>query len=86
MAEKLSKSILRNLDHLRKMLHRAPKKSSASASKKPSTSKGSARDHKASRVSVDRAPAQEGAAEAPDAKPDQKKTPNQPWYRHRQRW
>jgi len=86
MAEKLSKSILRNLDHLRKMLHRAPKKPSASTSKKPSASKGSARDHKASQASVDRATAQEGAPEAADAKPDQKKTPNQPWYRHRQRW
>jgi hypothetical protein len=75
MAEKLSKSILRNL---RKMLHRAPKKLSASTSKKPSAPKGSARNHNAL--------AQGGTPEAPEAKPDKKKTPNQPWYRHRQRW
>jgi len=75
MAEKLSKSILRNL---RKMLHRAPEKPSASTSKKPSAPKGSARDHETR--------AEGGTPEAPEAKPDKKKPKNQPWYRHRQRW
>jgi len=83
MAEKFSKSILRNL---RKMLHPDPKKPSASAPKKPSASKVRAGDHTASPSSVNQAPAQEGSPEAPEVKPDQKKTPNQPWYRHRQRW
>jgi hypothetical protein len=83
MAEKSSKSILSNL---RKMLHRDPKKPAASAVKKPSASKGIAGDHKTSQPSVERAPAQEGAPENLEAKSDKKKTPNQPWYRHRQRW
>jgi hypothetical protein len=83
MAEKFSKSILRNL---RKMLHRDPEKPSVSASKKPSASKGRAGDHRASQSSVDQAPAQEGTPEALEAKPDKKKPKNQPWYRHRQRW
>jgi len=84
MAEKFSKSILRNL---KKMLHRDPEKPSASVSKKrPSASKGRPGDHRATQSSVDSAPAQGGAPETPEAKPDNKKTPNQPWYRHRQRW
>jgi hypothetical protein len=83
MAEKFSKSILRNLQ---KMLHRAPKKPSASTSKKPSVQKKSARVDDSSPSSASRDPDQGGTPEAPEAKLDKKKTPNQPWYRHRQRW
>jgi hypothetical protein len=83
MAEKLSKSILGSL---KKMLHRAPEKPSGPAPKKPSASKESARKRASSPSSVDPAPDQGGAAEAPEAKPDKKKPKNQPWYRHRQRW
>jgi hypothetical protein len=94
MAEKLSKSILRNLDGLRKMLHRDPKKPStstskkpsASTSKKPSASKESVRERGVSPPSKAEVPDQGSAQEATDAKPDKKKTKNQPWYRHRQRW
>jgi hypothetical protein len=81
MAEKPSKSILGNL---KKMLHRAPEKPSGSAPKKPSASKESAPKQASPPPSA--APGQEGAPEAPDAKPDKKKPKNQPWYRHRQRW
>jgi hypothetical protein len=81
MAEKFSKSILRNL---KKMLHRAPKKAPASSSKKSTAAKGSAREHGALPSSV--SPDQGSALEAPEAKPDKKKPKNQPWYRHRQRW
>jgi len=86
MAEKFSKSILRNLDHLRKMLHRTPKKSSASTAKKPSVSKKTARVPDSSPSSASRDPDQGGTPETTEEKPDKKKTPNQPWYRHRQRW
>jgi hypothetical protein len=85
MAEKISKSILRNLDGLRKMLHRDSKKPSGSAPK-PIASKESARERGPSPPSVGAPPDQEGAQEAAEAKPDKKKTKNQPWYRHRQRW
>jgi len=83
MAEKFSKSILRNLQ---KMLHRAPKKPSASTSKKPSMQKKSARVDDPSSSSSGRASDQGGTPEGPEAGSDKKKTPNQPWYRHRQRW
>jgi hypothetical protein len=86
MAEKLSKSILRNLDGLRKMLQRTPKKPSASTSKKPSAPKKSARVPDSSPPSASRAPDQGGTPEAADEKADKKKPKNQPWYRHRQRW
>jgi len=85
MAEKISKSILRNLDGLRKMLHRAPKKPSGSTPP-PSASKKSAGERGPSPPSVGEAPEQGGAPEAPEARPEKKKPKNQPWYRHRQRW
>jgi len=81
MAEKFSKSILGSL---KKMLHRAPEKTSGPAPKKPSASKEGVRKRASSPSSVDPAPDQGG--EAPEAKPDKKKPKNQPWYRHRQRW
>jgi hypothetical protein len=83
MAEKLSKSILSNL---KKMLHREPEKPKGSAPKKPSAPKEGARKRASSPPSVDPASDQGGAPEAAEAKPDKKKTKNQPWYRHRQRW
>jgi hypothetical protein len=83
MAEKLSKSILRNLE---KILHRAPKKPSGSTPMKPSASKEGEREHAPSPSSAGQAPDQAGTPETPEAKPDKKKTKNQPWYRHRQRW
>jgi hypothetical protein len=94
MAEKRSKSILSSLKN---MLHRDPekpdsapkssgstrKKSAAPAAKKPAPTQGSAPDRGPSAVSANTPAAQEAAA---DAKPEKKKIPNQPWYRHRQRW
>jgi len=78
MAEKFSKSILRGLDRLRKVFHEAPKK--------PSASKKVKRAERQSPLpsSPERTAAPTGAAEAPEQ--DKKKTPNQPWFRHRQRW
>jgi len=74
MAKKKTKSILGKLDGLRKMFQRAPKK--------PSASKEGARKQKSSPSSADQ-PAPKG--DAPE-KLDGKKTPPQPWFRHRQRW
>jgi hypothetical protein len=83
MAEKFSKSILRNLQ---KMLHREPEKPTKSAPRKPAASKEGARKQASSPSSVSSSPDQAGAPEAQEAKPDKKKAKNQPWYRHRQRW
>jgi hypothetical protein len=96
MAEKRSKSILSSLKN---MLHRDSEKPADRAPKKPS---GSTRKKTAERAAEKRAastekpPEQRTAASsadttsaegsAPEAKPDKKKVPNQPWYRHRQRW
>jgi hypothetical protein len=89
MAEKRPKSILSSL---KTMLHRepekargaAPKKASGSARKKPVApppEKSAAPAHNPQEPAP--APSEGAAAES---KPDKKKTPNQPWYRHRQRW
>ena len=79
MAEKFSKSILRGLDRLRKAFHEVPEK--------PSSSKKVKRAERQSSPSgTERAAAPTGTAETPEAKQDKKKTPNQPWFRHRQRW
>jgi hypothetical protein len=83
MAEKFSKSILRNL---KKILHRDPEKPSGSAPRKPTPSKEGARKHASSPSSVDPASDRGDTPEAQEAKPDKKKPKNQPWYRHRQRW
>jgi hypothetical protein len=95
MAKKRSTSILGSL---KKMLHRdpvkpsdpAPKKSTGSRKKpaappaeKRAPSGQSAQEQPPATSSADTAAAQGAASEA---KPDKKKTPNQPWYRHRQRW
>ena len=96
MAEKRPKSILSSLKN---MLHRDPAKPSAPAPKKPS---GSTRKRTAERAVEKRAASKEKPQEQPtaassahvtsaqgappEAKPDKKKVPNQPWYRHRQRW
>jgi hypothetical protein len=88
MAEKRSKSILGSLKN---MLHRdaekpagsTRKKSAAPAPNKPAPSEGSAKDPGPAAAAADTPAAQEAA---PDAKAEKKKTPNQPWYRHRQRW
>jgi len=96
MAEKRSKSILSSLKN---MLHRDPAKPSDTAPKKPS---GSTRKRTAERASEKGAASGEKPQEqrtaassadtasaqgtSPEAKPDKKKVPNQPWYRHRQRW
>lgn len=95
MAEKRPKSILSGLKN---MLHRDSGKSPKPASK----SSASARKKTAAPVAGKAAPAKEGAKEqraavpagdappaqehAPEAKDDNKKAQNQPWYRHRQRW
>ncbi len=79
MAEKFSKSILRGLDRLRKAFHEAPEKPSASKKVKRAERRSSPSD-------AERTAAPTGAAEAPEAKPGKKKTPNHPWFRHRQRW
>jgi len=83
MAEKLSKSILGGL---KKMLHREPEKPTGPAPRKPSASKEGARNKAPSPSSVSSSPDEAGAPDAPEAKPDKKKSKNQPWYRHRQRW
>jgi hypothetical protein len=79
MAEKFSKSILRGLERLRKVFHEAPEKRSASKKVKRA-------EWQSPPSGVGRTAAPTGAAEAPEAKPDKKKTPNQPWFRHRKRW
>jgi hypothetical protein len=93
MAEKRSKSILSGLKN---MLHResdklsqpAPKHS-GSAPRKPASAEKRATPARNAEQRRPVAPPAE-AAPAPDAaaepKPDRKKTQNQPWYRHRQRW
>jgi hypothetical protein len=96
MAEKRPKSILSSLKN---MLHRDPAKPSEPAPKKPS---GAARKRTAQPAAEKRpAPAEKPREQRPaassadttsaqgtsaEAKPDKKKVPNQPWYRHRQRW
>lgn len=89
MAEKRSKSILSGLKNI---LHRdadkpadpAPKKPSGSTRKKSAAPAAEAKEQRPAPPSVEPpAAAQETAAEP---KPDKKKVPNQPWYRHRQRW
>jgi len=90
MAKKISKSIVRGLDRLRKVLGGGPEK--PAAPKKPAASKKSAK--RAERrpppppapAPADKAVSQGDAAEAPEAKPDKKKVVPQPWFRHRQRW
>jgi len=79
MAEKFSKSILRGLDRLRKVFHEAPEKPSGSKKLKRAERQSSPRG-------AERPAAPTGAAEAPEAGSEKKKTPNQPWFRHRQRW
>jgi hypothetical protein len=84
MAKKISKSIVRGLDRLRKVFGGAPEKPAASkksakrAERRPSPSPAP--------PPADQAVAQGNAPEAPEAKPDKKKLPAQPWFRHRQRW
>ena len=79
MAGKISTSILRGLDRLRKSLVRAPAKNK---SQKPA--RKAARTPRAS-PSQERSDAQADSSQFPLPKPE-KKAPNQPWYRHRQRW
>jgi hypothetical protein len=79
MAEKFSKSILRGLDRLRKVVHKAPEKP-------PASKKVKRAERQPSPSGAEQTAAPTGAVEAPEAKPDKKKTPNQPWFRHRQRW
>jgi len=85
MPEKRSKSILSNLKN---MLHREPEKRSAPAPKQPAPARKKAAAPTAKKAAPEAPPAEAPAAgePAPDAKPDKKKVPNQPWYRHRQRW
>ena len=93
MAKKPSKSILGSL---KKMLGSSEKpsdphpKKSAPPKKKPVAPAAEKRaPSEASPREPHPAPSPgEAGAQGPDAeaKPDRKKTPNQPWYRHRQRW
>jgi hypothetical protein len=80
MAKKLSKSIARGLDRLRKVL--------GGAKEKPPASKKSAKrpERRPPPAAAEQAPSQSKAPEATEAKADGKKTPSQPWFRHRQRW
>jgi hypothetical protein len=84
MAKKISKSIVRGLDRLRKVLGGAPEKSPASkktakrAERRPAPSPAP--------PPADQAVSQGNSPEAPEAKPDKKKVVAQPWFRHRQRW
>jgi len=80
MAKKISKSIVRGLDRLRKVFGGAPEKPSASKKSAKRTEKRPAPPP------ADQAVSQADAAEAPEAKLDKKKLPAQPWFRHRQRW
>jgi hypothetical protein len=83
MATKSSKSILGSL---KKMLHRDSEKTSGPVRKK---SPGPAQKKSVAPAAEKRASSAETAAPqeiTPEAKPDKRKTPNQPWYRHRQRW
>jgi hypothetical protein len=85
MAKRISKSIVRGLDRLKKVFGGAPEKSAAS--KKPAASKSAKRTEKRpAPPPADQAVSQADAAEAPEAKLDKKKLPAQPWFRHRQRW
>src|SRR5690348_11040333 len=96
MAKKPSKTLLSSLKN---MLHRdaadppesAPKKPSDAARNKPSGPAAAQRSPSAGSPHEQRSPASSAGAAtaqetAPESKPDKKKTPNQPWYRHRQRW
>ena len=80
MAKKISKSIVRGLDRLRKAFGGAPEK--------PAASKKSAKraERRPAPPRAEQAVSQADAAEAPEAKLDKKKLPAQPWFRHRQRW
>jgi len=80
MAKKISKSIVRGLDRLRKVFGGAPEKPAASKKSAKRTEKRPAPSP------VEQAASQEDAPQAADAKPDKKKTIAQPWFRHRQRW
>jgi len=78
MAEKLSKSILRGVDRLRKVFRGTPEKPSASKKIKrtePHSSPSGADPTSAATT-----------AETSAAKPNKKKTPAKPWFHHRQRW
>jgi hypothetical protein len=84
MAKKISKSIVRGLDRLRKVLGGAPEK--APASKKTAKRAERRPAPPPAPSSSDQAASQGNAAETPEAKPDKKKVVAQPWFRHRQRW
>jgi len=84
MAKKISKSIVRGLDRLRKVFGGAPKKPSASKTSPKTSAKRTER--RPSPPPADQTTSQGNALEAPEAKPDKKKLPAQPWFRHRQRW
>jgi len=77
MAEKISDSIKRKLNRLRKVLDSEPSK--------PSAPKKGARE-KQPPPNADRPPTRESAPETAGAAPEKKKTPAKPWYHHRQRW
>lgn len=107
MAKKISKSILRNLGSLRKMLQgtsdqatgSSAKKSSGSTPKKspraanspgstpekPAAAKPLASERSAASA-ADAAALADPAPGTSDVKQERTKIPNQPWYRHRQRW
>jgi len=80
MAKKISKSIVRGLDRLRKVFGGAPEK--------PAASKKSAKraERQPSPAAAEQASSQRNAPEATEVKSDKKKLPAQPWFRHRQRW
>jgi hypothetical protein len=75
MAKKQSASIM---NRLRTLLQPTPEKRHAPGK----SAKRSERDSTGS--SADAGPADTSMSGAPER--DKKKTPNQPWFRHRQRW
>jgi hypothetical protein len=86
MAKKISKSIVSGLDRLRKVFGGTPEK--PPASRKPAASKKCAKrtEPRPPPAAAEQAPSQSKAPETTEVKADGKKTPSQPWFRHRQRW
>jgi hypothetical protein len=85
MAAKRPKSILSSLKN---MLQREEEKPSAPAPKPSAPARRKSAAPAAEKRAPVPPPAETPAAQeaAPEAKSEKKKTQNQPWYRHRQRW
>jgi len=80
MARKISDSILRGLDKLRKNLVGTPAKA------KPQSPAGKPKPRPRAAAPSKQAESPADTAQAPEEKPEKKKAANKPWYHHRQRW